>query len=51
MDLLIGNMYVLSNLSLMDERVPFVMFLKGGEYPLVRRSVNEFEWTEVLEVM
>jgi DNA sulfur modification protein DndD len=51
MDELIGKMYVLSYHSPKDELEPDEMFLKGGEYPLVRRSVNEFEWTEVLEVM
>jgi len=51
MDELIGKMYVLSYHSPKEELEPDEMFLKGGEYPLVRRSVNEFEWTEVLEVM
>lgn len=50
MDDLIGKMYVLSYHSPKEELEPEEIFLKGGEYPLVRRSVNEFEWTEVLEV-
>ncbi|MEM6803056.1 MAG: ATP-binding protein, partial [Bacteroidota bacterium] len=51
MDELIGKMYVLSYHSPKEELESDEMFLKGGEYPLVRRSVNEFEWTEVLEVI
>jgi DNA sulfur modification protein DndD len=51
MDELIGKMYVLSYHSPKEELEPDEMVLKEGEYPLVRRSVNEFEWTEVLEVM
>ncbi len=51
MDPLIGRMYVLSYHSPKAELEPDKMLLLGEEYPLVRRSVNEFEWTEVLEVM
>jgi DNA sulfur modification protein DndD len=50
MDELIGRMYVLSYHSPKEDVEQDEIFLKGGDYPLVRRSVNEFEWTEIIEV-
>ncbi|MGF1571079.1 MAG: DEAD/DEAH box helicase family protein [Nodosilinea sp.] len=50
MDELIGRMYVLSYHSLKEDVEQDEIFLKGEHYPLVRRSVNEYEWTEVVEV-
>jgi DNA sulfur modification protein DndD len=50
MDELIGKMYVLSYHSPKEEVEQDEIFLKGEHYPLVRRSVNEYEWTEILEV-
>jgi DNA sulfur modification protein DndD len=50
MDELIGKMYVLSYHSPKEDLDLDEIFLKGGDYPLVRRSVDEYEWTEILEV-
>lgn len=50
MDELIGRMYVLSYHSPKEEVERDEIFLKRENYPLVRRSVNGYEWTEIVEV-
>ncbi len=50
MNELIGRMYVLSYHSPKEEVERDEIFLKGEDYPLVRRSVNGYEWTEIVEV-
>jgi DNA sulfur modification protein DndD len=50
MDELIGKMYVLSYHSPKEDVEQDEIFLKGEHYPLVRSSVDAYEWTEVLEV-
>ncbi|MBD1876717.1 AAA family ATPase [Nodosilinea sp. FACHB-131] len=50
MDELIGKMYVLLYHSPKEDVEQDEIFLKGEHYPLVRRSVNEYEWTEIVEV-
>lgn len=50
MDELIGKMYVLSYHSPKEDVEQDEIFLKGEYYPLVRSSVDAYEWTEVLEV-
>jgi DNA sulfur modification protein DndD len=50
MDELIGKMYVLSYHSPKEDLEQDEVFLRGEHYPLVRRSINQYEWTEILEV-
>ena len=46
----IGREYVLVFNSAKTDNPPDTIALNGEIYPLVRQSLNEFEWTEVVEV-
>ena len=47
----IGREYLLVFNSAKPDGQPEFIQLNGETYPLVRQSPNEFEWTEVIEVM